>query len=156
MRLACVTHAASVCPEPGSNSPSKSPRSPTMGTPLMAKFALACTSIISSSVLVRCLLFPTLQLSRCSSHAKTLLASPCCGPDFWHARIDYHNQKSLSTGIVNIASALGKRRGHSQRQISRRPPEYTRSISESQEVGAIFIYDDRRRKLEAGKRSVRA
>ena len=31
----------------------------------MAKFALACTSIISSSVLVRCLLFPTLQLFRC-------------------------------------------------------------------------------------------
>jgi hypothetical protein len=26
---------------------------------------LACTSIISSSVLVRCLLFPTLQLFRC-------------------------------------------------------------------------------------------
>jgi hypothetical protein len=36
-----------------------------MGTPLMAKFALACTSVISSSVLVRCLLFPTLQLFRC-------------------------------------------------------------------------------------------
>jgi len=30
----------------------------------MAKFALACTSINSSSVLVRCSLFPTLQLFR--------------------------------------------------------------------------------------------
>jgi len=64
----------------------------------MAKFALACTSIISSSVLVRCLLFPTLQLSRCSAHTERCFVTPCCGPDFWHARIDYHNQKCLSTG----------------------------------------------------------
>ena len=38
---------------------------PRRGLAFMAKFALACTSIISSSVLVRCLLFPTLQLFRC-------------------------------------------------------------------------------------------
>jgi hypothetical protein len=35
---------------------------------------------------------------------------------------------------VNVASTLGKRRGHSQCQVSRRPPEYTIGFAESQEV----------------------
>jgi len=89
-------------------------------------------------------------------HTKTCSATPCCGPDFWHAWIDYHNQRCLSTGNVNSASALGKRRSHSQCQDSRRPPEYTISFAGSQEVSAKFIYEGRRRKLEAGWRSVRA
>jgi hypothetical protein len=117
---------------------------------------LQCSRTLPCNMLVRCLLFPTLQLSRCSSHTKTRCATLCCGPDFWHARIDYHNLEMTVNGEVNVASALGKRRGHSQRQVSRRPPEYTIGCAESQEVSAKIIYEVRRRKLEAGWRSVRA
>jgi hypothetical protein len=52
---------------------------------------LQCSRTFPCNKLVRCLLFLTLQLSRCSSHTETRGVTPCCGPDFWHARIDYHN-----------------------------------------------------------------